>query len=276
MISTNYLDKAVIINILIQLMLFTGKFWRQIPMPASSRSLEPRDGIPQLDNNYRRHLLSQDSEEQEILHQKTSLESPWYRARRNSAHVVLIAVVLFLFSIAVGSLAWLEVSATLRTGEQPKSPDLHTDCGSNYSTAMAAGCVYDMIAPQWTPPECYNAALSEEYGLKIPKPMFFRWSNLTEPIPEDPVEISRHDTIWTFDKYHTIHCVYILELAALAAAMASSGHQDVSLNHIAANSKHTKHCTELLSGNITSPGPTEIHRPGAALHCKKLQSPLLD
>lgn len=102
--------------------------------------------------------------------------------------------------------------------------------------------------------------------------MFFRWENLTEPIPEDPVEISKHDTVWTFDKYHTIHCVYILELAALAASMASSGNQDVFLNHVAANSKHTRHCTELLSGNISFPGETEIHRPGSALRCKGLKS----
>lgn len=233
---------------------------------------KPSDGILPLDDNYRQNSLSQDLEEQDTLLLKKSSESIWPKTRQSIAHAKLVTLVLFLFTIVVGSLAWLGVSATLETDEAQRSSKLHTDCGSNYSTAIAAGCVYDIVAPQWTPPECYNAALSEEYATKISKPMFYRWSNLTEPIPEDPVEISRHDTIWTFDEYHTIHCVYILELAALAAAMASSGHQDVYLNHIAANSKHTKHCTELLSGDITSPGPTEIHRPGAALRCKGLQS----
>ncbi|USP80825.1 hypothetical protein yc1106_08099 [Curvularia clavata] len=241
-------------------------------MPGLFHSPKPSDRILPRNDNGRQKLLPQDLENQDILLEKTFLESLGPKFHRSIAHINAAVVALFLFTVVAGSLAWLGVSATLRTDDAPKSSKLYTDCGSNHSTAIAAGCVYDIVAPQWTPPECYNAPLSEEYARKIPKPMFFRWPNLTEPIPEDPLEISRHDTIWTFDAYHTMHCVYILELAALAAGMASSGQQDVFLNHIAANSKHTKHCTELLSGNNSSPGPTEIHRPGAALRCKRLET----
>lgn len=239
-------------------------------MPSLFNSPRSSDGILPRDEHSRQKPLPRDLGEQSTLLEKTSSESLWPEPRRGIAHVSLAAVTILIFTTIVGSLAWIGVSATLRTDKAPKSLKPFTDCGDNHSTAIAAGCVYDIVAPQWTPPECYNAPLSEEYARRIPKPMFFRWPNLTEPIPEDPLEISKHDTIWTFDEYHTIHCVYILELAALAAGMASSGQQDVFLNHIAANSKHTKHCTELLSGNNTSPGPTEIHRPGAALRCKGL------
>ena len=242
-------------------------------MPALFQSPKPGVGTLPLDDSCRQKPLPEDLEEQDtLLHKTSSSESPWPKNHRRIVHANVVAVALFLFTMVVGSLAWLGVSATLQTDEASKSSKSYTDCGSNYSTAIAAGCMYDIVAPQWTPPECYNAALSKEYAAKIPKPMFFRWPNLTEPIPEDPLEISQHETVRTFDEYYTIHCVYILELAALAAAMASSGHHDVYLNHIAANSKHTKHCTELLSGNITSPGPIEIHRPGAALRCKLVQS----
>jgi hypothetical protein len=239
-------------------------------MPTLFVSPTPITGILPHDDNYRQKALSQELEEHNTLLHQNSSEPIWPKSHRRIVRANIVAVVLFFLTIVVGSMAWLGVSATLQKNETSNPSKLYTDCGSNYSTAIAAGCIYDIVAPQWTPPECYNAALSKEHAIKIPKPMFFRWSNLTEPIPEDPLEISQHETIWTFDEYHTIHCVYILELAALAAAVVSSGHQGVYLNHIAANSKHTKHCTELLSSNITSPGPTEIRHPGAALHCDVL------
>jgi hypothetical protein len=240
-------------------------------MPALFHSSKPLDGRLPFDNNPHQKTLSHDLEQQDTLLENTSAsESHWPITHRIIVRTSIAAVVLLFFTVSVGSLAWLGVSATLQTNKGPDSSKPYTDCGSNYSTAIAAGCIYDIVAPQWTPPECYNAELSKEHAAKIPKPMFFRWENLIGPIPEDPVELSRHDTVWTFDEYHTIHCVYILELAAMAAAMASSGHQDVYVNHIAANSKHTRHCTELLSSNVTSPGPTEIRHPGAALRCKEL------
>lgn len=240
-------------------------------MSTSLNLPKPITGILPSVDKYREDVLSQNLEEQDTLLSKTSPpDSARIKSRIGLTIETLAAIVLSILTVVIGLLAWMRVSASPQTDKLPNFSKLYTDCGSNYSTAFAAGCIFDIVAPQWIPPECYNANLSNEHASKIPKPMFFRWPNLTEPISEDPMEISQYERVWTFDEYHTIHCIYILELAALAAAKAFSGHEAVYLNSISTNSKHTKHCTDLLSSNATSPGPVEIRRPGGILRCNVL------
>ncbi|PSN64609.1 hypothetical protein BS50DRAFT_678674 [Corynespora cassiicola Philippines] len=183
---------------------------------------KPFTGILPLGDNYHQKRLSEDLEEQDTLLPENSPSEPvGPKGRRCISNTNLVAFAILSLSIVIGSLVWLSVSASPQADKTPKSSTSYTDCGSNYSTAAAAGCIYDIIAPQWMPPECYNAKLSNEHASKVSKPMFFRWPNLTEPLSDDPMELSLHDTVWTFDEYHTTHCVYILELAAAREVMGS-------------------------------------------------------
>ncbi|KAJ5051305.1 hypothetical protein J3E72DRAFT_278925 [Bipolaris maydis] len=142
-----------------------------------------------------------------------------------------------------------------------------TDCGNNYTTAIAAGCIFDFTAVKWMAPECHNATLSKSLASKVPKPMFFLSKNLTEPLSEDPLEISQHDQIWSHHEYHAIHCTYMLQLAATAAVMVSSGHHNVFLNSFSANADHIAHCSRALSNPVPDLRSVHIPRPGSALHC---------
>jgi hypothetical protein len=210
-------------------------------------------------------------EENTLLSEKHAAQSTWAKHRKGFSTTKLAALVLALATIVVGALVWMTVIAHPPNNKSSKSPGTYTDCGKNYSTAIEAGCVYDLMSPQWVPPECFNASLSKEHISRVPQPIFFRWSNLTEPISNDPMELSQYETVWTHDEYHKVHCGYFLELAALAADVEFSGNGGVHLNSESVQIKHSRHCDDLLlSEEVKSVGAVEISRPGGGLKCYSL------
>jgi hypothetical protein len=209
-------------------------------------------------------------EQDTLLSEKHIARSMWPIHHKGISTAKLAALALAIATIFIGALVWLSITAHLQNDRSSKSSKIYTDCGGNYSTAIAAGCIYDLMSPQWVPPECYNATLSKEHVSRVPQPIFFRWSNLTEPLSNDPLELSQYDSVWTHDEYHKVHCGYFLELAALAADVGFSSHQKVYLNGESVQIKHSRHCDDLLLSKGTSPGAVEISRPGGGLRCYAL------
>ncbi|PVI01721.1 hypothetical protein DM02DRAFT_613432 [Periconia macrospinosa] len=175
-----------------------------------------------------------------------------------------------LITLLLGFLVWLSLSTTINA--RSHNTPSYTDCGKNYSTAVAAGCVFDVLATTWVPPECHNATLFNEYTSRLPKPLFYRWPNLTEPLSEDPKELVTHETIWSYGEFHTAHCLYLLQCGALAAAKVSAGHRNVLANNHATSLWHIAHCTKNVFNSMSYPeNNTEIKNAArSSLFCKVL------
>lgn len=122
------------------------------------------------------------------------------------------------------------------------------NCEGGPEKATAAGCVFDVMTARWTPPECFNAELSNNASASITHPIFYRWSNFTEPLSdtEDPWVLQNYDEGWTYTDYHVVHCRYVLQLAAEAAGRWAQGETEFLLNSLSADAFHTNHCMWVL------------------------------
>lgn len=183
---------------------------------------------------------------------------------------VRVPIAIFITTL-LGFIVWLSLSTAMNTSRSRNTLS-YTDCGMNYSMAVAAGCIFDVLATTWVPPECHNATLFNEYTSRLPKPMFYRWPNLTEPLSEDPQELVTHETIWSYGEFHTAHCLYLLQCGALAAAKVSAGHQNVLANNHATSLWHIGHCTKNVFNSLSYPeNNTEIKNAArSSLFCKVL------
>ncbi|KAI8938665.1 hypothetical protein NX059_004534 [Plenodomus lindquistii] len=259
-------------------------------MSTSSNPLHPTTGTQLPTPKYHDKASLQDLEQQTTLlsPDSTSL-SKWHNRHHRPTHTSPLSILLFFTALLIALLTYLSLpSAPPNPSSLPDSTPphplskSHKSCGPNATTAKTSGCIYDILAPQWIPVPCYNATLSTFHAAQLSRPLFYKDENLTQPLGEDAEELSTYETIWTTDAYHTQHCAYILELAALAAGRVfrrgngrggngkreeEEEEEEVWLNALSRNQAHTKHCTEWLTTAVHTPGPVEIHRPGAGLGC---------
>lgn len=146
------------------------------------------------------------------------------------------------------------------------SPDgLLTECGETHIEAMENGCIFDEMAFQYTPPACFEAELLaatiDPTSFLAPDAAgifpWYRWHNFTEPVAQDPAELSRHNYLWTTNDWHITHCLYMWRLTNNAVNRIASGEKGVYVLEDAIAGGHVSHCNMLVSDKV-NPGLTPL------------------
>lgn len=143
-------------------------------MSTSLNLPKPITGILPSVDKYREDVLSQNLEEQDTLLSKTSPpDSARIKSRIGLTIETLAAIVLSILTVVIGLLAWMRVSASPQTDKLPNFSKLYTDCGSNYSTAFAAGCIFDIVAPNGSHQNAITQICPTNTLRKSPNQCFF-------------------------------------------------------------------------------------------------------
>ncbi|KAI1676353.1 hypothetical protein KJE20_14056 [Pyrenophora tritici-repentis] len=215
-------------------------------------------------------ITLQDPEKKKTLRSELVFSTRALRSDRQCPISASKAIILIVSTILLGLFGWLVTAPLREVARSPRQSALYTDCGKDHLMAAAAGCVFDPMAVGWMAPECRNPSLFEEYALKLvsdqssiekyitnpAENIWFRWPNLTEPI-SDPSEMIKLDEIWSYGAFHVWHCLYMAQLAVLAAMRVSSGEHNVLLNSRSTESEHVEHCFSFATDIILHPSTTQ-------------------
>ena len=142
---------------------------------------------------------------------------------------------------------------------------LLTECGTTHIEAMENGCIFDEMAFQYTPPACFEAELLaatiDPTSFLAPEAAgifpWYRWHNFTEPVAQDPAELSRYNYLWTTNDWHITHCLYMWRLTNHAVNRVASGEKGVYVLEDAIAGGHVSHCNMLVSDKV-NPGQTPL------------------
>ncbi|KAF7943074.1 hypothetical protein EAE96_011017 [Botrytis aclada] len=159
----------------------------------------------------------------------------------------------------------------------PTRPDL--DCGDSEASAKAAGCTFNFMAFSYVPAACNGSEIMSSFvdkhaSLPLDEAGIFpwyRWSNQTEPVPQDADELSKYPFIWTTHEWHIAHCLYNWALTTDAISRVLNNEKNVWILQDAVQGGHIAHCNGLVSDRVTS-GLTPLRAFRAIGRCVKLDT----
>jgi hypothetical protein len=126
-------------------------------------------------------------------------------------------------------------------------------CGSSTTEATSLGCKFDPMVNGWTPLECYNKALSDEF-MALPNYTWYSDPEHQHPIPMDILYQGEQAITYPEQFHHDRHCLYTWRKLHLAVAGRAMVDSDTFWYN------HTAHCTSYILGLIPLQPKTESHR----------------
>lgn len=164
---------------------------------------------------------------------------------------VILAATIFLAGLREGEKGTAMVSLNgpdLMALDRDPPPILNKSCGSTPDEARARGCVFDMLTTAWTPAECADLELTEEW-LKVVL-QFETWPYYFDKHKKHPQNNMAqlrsgewHGDLWSTMRLHKYHCLFIwrrLHMAYLGGKPA-----DVVMRGL----RHSLHCEEMMMSN---------------------------
>ncbi|CAD6456738.1 9f6061ae-621c-402c-be81-c7d09c08300b-CDS [Sclerotinia trifoliorum] len=161
------------------------------------------------------------------------------------------------------------------TNNNPTNPTL--DCGTTETTAKAANCTFNLMSFSYIPTGCTDTTLLPQFTnshATLPPDSagtfpWYRWSNRTEPVPQDAEQLSKYPFIWTTHEWHIAHCLYNWALTSAAIGRVLAGERNVWVLGDAVEGAHIAHCNGLVSDRVTS-GLTPLRAFRAIGRCVRL------
>ncbi|KAG9246877.1 hypothetical protein BJ878DRAFT_565388 [Calycina marina] len=117
-------------------------------------------------------------------------------------------------------------------------------CGTNRTTAIANGCIFDNLSYAWARPACHHASLLKT--LQSRHEIKYYYSSTLSPenrIPIQEIMDGKHVSAWAEQEQHPIHCAFML--SKLHEAFMNGGPTD----NLVREEDHTAHCTQILLDN---------------------------
>lgn len=130
-------------------------------------------------------------------------------------------------------------------------------CGNSTEEATSRECQYNALSNRWLPRRCDVALAREAVMEAFNHEAFQFWhdpAGTTEITDKDWRDIKMGTVVWTTERHHLAHCVYLL---AQSAATLNFG---VMVEENAKSWNHTKHCIQkILSAGRGLPGWNQIN-----------------
>ncbi|CZT10173.1 uncharacterized protein RAG0_14714 [Rhynchosporium agropyri] len=138
---------------------------------------------------------------------------------------------------------------------------LFPNCGSSVAEAKSGGCEFDPMVNGWTPQECFNRELSEEF-MALPNYTWYYDADHAKPIPADDLYSGELAITYPEPFHHDRHCLYTWRKLHLATMLGTMVDSDTFWYN------HSAHCTSYLLRLIPLQKAAESHR--AFLTCLPL------
>ncbi|KAL8791652.1 MAG: hypothetical protein Q9195_005735 [Heterodermia aff. obscurata] len=124
----------------------------------------------------------------------------------------------------------------------PSSPPALQPCGTTATTALASGCIFNLLTMAWLPPACLDRDLSAEFHEAVGAEPFYYDEAATRRIPDHGAlaELPLGVKSWTTRRYHVFHCAYGWRM--VHRVLERGGRLESGL----AGYHHTEHCTDTL------------------------------
>ncbi|KAG8169996.1 hypothetical protein KVR01_000741 [Diaporthe batatas] len=125
-------------------------------------------------------------------------------------------------------------------------PLLNRSCGQSVAEARQAGCVFDLLSTAWTPAECVDLSVTEEFITAITKDGAWPYYHDKEGrLPFEDMEVLRAgdwvgQELWSTMRLHQHHCLFTWRRMHIAY----NGGPPVDT--VSRGLRHTKHCAKML------------------------------
>ncbi|KAI0102113.1 hypothetical protein GGR51DRAFT_574254 [Nemania sp. FL0031] len=164
------------------------------------------------------------------------------RARVAQIFRKAISSLLIIFFITI----LLYISFTVHGISNRESKD-YGDCGGKHTPeeARALGCIFDPAGWVWTRPECFDGDLLADF-MDRTNFSYHTDINLTpeSEVPLQEVMRGGHTLLYTQNKYHYLHCTYMMK--KMHKALLEHGPTDSYLRSV----NHIKHCEMVLLNHV--------------------------
>jgi len=151
-----------------------------------------------------------------------------------------IYIPVFTFTIALVIFLWSRNAQLSSPPGCRQHEATWTDCGSSPEEARANKCHYEPMLGAWIPHGCYIDEPAS-YDNPFTNRIWYRDSNLTQPIDIDSLMAGNEIEIWT-PFFHEEHCIYCWR--RLAAAVEQRVPLIDSVSH---NIGHSTHCAKAIN-----------------------------
>ncbi|CAG8954777.1 hypothetical protein HYFRA_00004702 [Hymenoscyphus fraxineus] len=116
-------------------------------------------------------------------------------------------------------------------------------CGNNSTEAIAMGCIFDMSASGWTPPQCTDAELMAQFEARGWR--FWEDRERTVEVGLDRIAASAseeepREVFWSEPGFHENHCALMWE------RMHRAAQRGWKMTTHMLNFEHTRHCGGLM------------------------------
>lgn len=131
------------------------------------------------------------------------------------------------------------------SSEADPEPVLHKSCGSTPAEARAAGCVFDMLTTAWTPAECADLEVTEEWLTEVLDsydwPYFLDANGTTKQTDLTLLRSGEWSgELWSTMGLHKLHCLYVWR----RFHMANLGGK--ALDTVLRGPRHSRHCAKMM------------------------------
>lgn len=167
------------------------------------------------------HTSDESELEENLVYEKQERKS-WWARRSGFWKFVTICAGIVSFDLCVRAAIFL-VQTTARSHDNANSGTLSNIeafktkigdcyCGHSIAEAKSLGCNYDPLAITWTPPECTDEELTEEFNHAGPGPngswSYYADRNGTMPLTEHEVSMlsDTNKYFYADHRWHLVHC----------------------------------------------------------------------
>jgi hypothetical protein len=117
------------------------------------------------------------------------------------------------------------------------------DCGDDMEQALQKGCLYDVLLAAWTPPQCFNQTLYDEFYDPEPEWTYYLDDQAAKTVRPSLVDTGRYMQLFTSYKFHIQHCLYFWRKQTNALAPGGAWVEEMVLEPI-----HAEHCSRMVTG----------------------------
>ncbi|KAJ5041893.1 hypothetical protein J3E72DRAFT_231568 [Bipolaris maydis] len=127
-------------------------------------------------------------------------------------------------------------------------PLLNKSCGNSVAEARQAGCVFDILTTAWTPADCVNSGITEEFLNISTNGVWPYYHDKNGKFPQKDIAILKsgewEGELWSTMRLHRYHCLFTWRRMHIAY----NGGQPADT--VIRGLRHTKHCEKMLMNGV--------------------------
>jgi hypothetical protein len=182
------------------------------------------------------------------------------KKKRQTYLYTLLAIGIFFTAALIATQLLFSITQTpkYKANSEIKSKlrySVIAECGSTRQEAIDRGCIFDVMAVEWVPKECYDKEYASDSVAEgtmlagVGASGVFPWfkdQNRTVSIAQEDLKSLDELVGYTDETFHVAHCLYSWRALAKATRRALWGERDVFLSGAILGEDHINHCNMVI------------------------------